>query len=85
MRIMTRQEEIKKLKEKVNTLLKWGYSFHFMAAGEGARGAGIKEVVIPYSATDEQVTIVVDQTLKDADSFYNIVYNQILPEKGKLT
>ena len=81
---MTRQEEIGILKEKVNTLLKWGYSFHFMAAGEGTRGAGIKEVAIQRNATDEQVRIAVDQALKDADSFYNIVYNHVLPEKGKL-
>jgi hypothetical protein len=82
---MTRQEEIGKLKEKVNTLLKWGYSFHFMTPGEGVRGSGIREVVIQYHATDEQITTAVEKAFNDADSFYNILYNHVLPEKGKLT
>ena len=82
---MTRQEEIEKLKEKVNTLLKWGYSFHFMTPGEGVRGSGIREVVIPYNATDDQISTIVEKAFNNADSFYNILYNLILPEKGKLT
>lgn len=74
---MTRSEEIKKLKDAVDTLLKWGYSFHFMAPGEGTRGSGIREVVIQHNATDEQITTAIEKAMKDADSFYNIIYNHI--------
>ena len=80
---MTRQEEIDKLKEKIDTLLKWGYTFHLMEPGEGLRGNIIKEIVIPYNATDEEVMARVDKALKDSDSFYNILYTHIR-SKGML-
>jgi len=80
---MTKEEEFVKLKENVDTLIKWGYQFYFMKPGESVRGNGIKEVVISHNATDVQITSVVDKAVKDANSFYNALHSYVLRNQTK--
>ena len=78
---MTREEEIEKLREKIDILLKWGYSFHFMTPGESARGSdvlrGIKEMEIQPYAKDDEIMSAVNKAIRESDSFYNILYDHI--------